>query len=586
MTKRFSIVIFIFFITAINITSAFWSLETDLQLGYEIYDRSYEINAAIQAILAAAARNNIIQTDSNTRAGVAALTAIQTQLKSAPSNFFNELASAAASRSRTEEWHISRLRSYHASYINSLEILTNSTGALSKLDDVTNPLIMSTLRKSLTRIQEHSRNVLIHAETVTVKIGQVRANASLLLTPKLLDEFIGNNATELTTSLIQLRNSYLLLLLSVRDSARLTAAYGSMYDIMDKSTTKDKIARNASLFNFVNSYNRVRNTLLSSVVSYRQSAQTGFSNFIQKVQANYDDTIVRSRFDREQLPLILTFADVVTKRVYNQTFFEISFDGMKNAIVEAYETDTNDVFTKDSQYRDVILNLLRESYTRNYSSCLNDLVSEAQEGLNAITGKYSFCLDERTSSITVVIPSTSSWLSVIRDNVNFILQQLNNCLNSGSSVAGRTATSDCIQSNANNLQFYAMYLPLTVETNLRPIVQSPPIIFRNCINILKVVADDHVGQFNEVYEKCKSSNLNEIVTENPTTITETEATTTTFEITTSSKEENSTLDWTTIESEKDNSTFYYDYDFDQTTIITEEENQTYNDGQDYGYEII
>jgi hypothetical protein len=144
--------------------------------------------------------------------------------------------------------------------------------------------------------------------------------------------------------------------------------------------------------------------------------------------------------------LIVAFADVVTKRVYNQSFFETSFDGMRDAIVEAYETDTNEVFDQDSQYRDVILALLRKSFVRRYAPCLNELVSEAQGGLNAITGKYSFCLDERTSGITVVIPSTSSWLSVIRDNVNFILQQLNACLNGGNSVAARTATSDCIQS--------------------------------------------------------------------------------------------------------------------------------------------
>jgi hypothetical protein len=89
---------------------------------------------------------------------------------------------------------------------------------------------------------------------------------------------------------------------------------------------------------------------------------------------------------------------------------------------------------------------LRTSFARNYSVCLNELVSEVQEELNTLTGRYSFCLDERTSSITIVIPSTNSWLSVIRDNVNFILQQLNACLNGQTSVAGRTATSDCIQS--------------------------------------------------------------------------------------------------------------------------------------------
>lgn len=181
-------------------------------------------------------------------------------------------------------------------------------------------------------------------------------------------------------------------------------------------------------------------------MSYRQTAQTGFKNFIQRVQSSYDDTIVRPRFENEQLPLILNFAETVTSKVYNQTFFETSFDGMRDAIVESYGNETNDVFIQDSKYRDAILNLLKKSFVRQYAPCLNELVSESQEGRNLLTSKYTYCLDERTTSITVVIPSTSSWLSVIRDNVNFILNQLNACLNGQISVAGRTATSDCIQS--------------------------------------------------------------------------------------------------------------------------------------------
>lgn len=398
--------------------------------------------------MTASTRTNIIQNDPTTQSSVIALNSIASQLRSAPITFFSELGYAAASRINNENWHLSRLRTYHATYMTQLEILSNTTGPLRKLEDITNPSIMQTLSNSLNRIKKYSVNVLAGVEEITLKVAQIRANSSLLLTPQLIDDFINNNnqTENFITSLTQLRNSYLLLLASVRDTSRLTGAYGSMYDILDRSYNKDNLKRNTSLYNFINSYNRVRNTLLSSVVSYRQTAQTEFTKFIQRVQSTYDDTIVRPRFDREQLPMILAFANVVTSNVYNQTFFETSFDGMRNAIVNLFTNETNDAFAQDSLYRDVILNLLRQKFVRHYASCLNELVSESQQGLNSLTGKYAFCLDERTSSITIVIPSTSTWLGVIRDNVNFILQQLNACINELTSVAGRTATSECIQS--------------------------------------------------------------------------------------------------------------------------------------------
>lgn len=337
--------------------------------------------------------------------------------------------------------------------------MTNSTGPLVALVDVANPLIMETMVESLKRVSAYSLELMSRVEQLTLKVALVRANSSLLLTPHFIDEFIEEDLSlQLQQSLIQIRNSYLLLLSSVRDAARLTGAHGSMIDILDRSSNKDYEKRNKSLYNFVDSYNRVRDTLLTSVVSYRQTAQTGFTNFVQRVQSTYDDTIVRPRFEREQLPLILSFADVVTTQVYNQTFFETSFNSMRDAIVDFYSNETNDVFVQDSLYRDVILSLLRNSFVRHYASCLNELVSESQEGRNVLTSKYTYCLDERTTSITVVIPSTSSWLSVIRDNVNFILNQLNACLNGQISVAGRTAASECIQSVSDEMIFFIPFI--------------------------------------------------------------------------------------------------------------------------------
>lgn len=165
----------------------------------------------------------------------------------------------------------------------------------------------------------------------------------------------------------------------------MTAAHGFIYDTLERSQT-----RNNSLYNFVNSYNRVRSTLSTATISCRQTAQTGFTNFIQRVQANYDDTIVRPRFEREQLPLILAFADVVIGKVCNQSFFESSFDHMRDDILETYSNETNDVFQEDTQYCRKILNLLRTSFVRNYSICLNELVSEIQVELTFLTSSYSF----------------------------------------------------------------------------------------------------------------------------------------------------------------------------------------------------
>lgn len=67
--------------------------------------------------------------------------------------------------------------------------------------------------------------------------------------------------------------------------------------------------------------------------------------------------------------------------------------------------------------------------------------------------------------------------------------------------------------NANNLAFYAAYLPITVESNLRPITQSSPVIFQNCIDMIPSSIESNFGQ---IYAKCKSE-----VEEKPTTTTAT-----------------------------------------------------------------
>lgn len=424
---------------------AFWSLNTDLQLGYEIYDRSYEINAVIQAISTAASRNSVIQTDIQTQSALVSFQSLVAQLKNSPVSFFNEISNAASSRTNNEAWHISRIRSASSKHELALQVLLNATGALSHLNQVTNPTIVATIRSSLEKVEKDSKKLLIHTENITQSISKIRANSSLLLTPNLLSGFISEAeiGEEISSTLISIRNSLSILLLAVRDAGRLIVAQGSIYEILSRSHGQDLTSRDTALVSFVNNYNRVRNNLLSSVSSYREAAETGIANFISRVQSNYHDNIVRPKFDAVQRSLIQDFANVITRKVYNQTFFQNSFDVMRDSIISAYTAGTNN--SQGSEYRDAILELQRTSFVRRYSHCLDELVSEAQVTSNTLTSKYVFCLNERTSGIVVVIPSTSTWLSVIRDNINFILQQLNACLNGQTSVAGRTATSDCIQ---------------------------------------------------------------------------------------------------------------------------------------------
>lgn len=99
--------------------------------------------------------------------------------------------------------------------------------------------------------------------------------------------------------------------------------------------------------------------------------------------------------------------------------------------------------------------------------------------------------------------------------------------------------------NANNLAFYSAYLPVTVESNLRPVVQSSPIIFRNCLGL---IPSRSVSGFDDVYNNCKAEVDGAVTstTENATTTEEvTEAESQTEIETTSTLEPFSTTPETT-----------------------------------------
>lgn len=249
-------------------------MDTDLQLGYEVYDKSYEINAILQAIATAASRQYVIASDDDTKMALSGIQGIASQIRGAPISFFNELLLAAASRTNNEAWHIARLRNSHANYDEALDVLLNATGPSSSLNGVANSFVISAIRSSLHSVKVESRIILSAAENITQNVNDVRVNSSLLLTPELINDFIDIYATSnLRSSLTATRNNFAILLSAVRDVGRLVAAHGSVHELLTRSFTKDTASRDSALNNFVNNYNRVRNNLLSSVASYRQIAR-------------------------------------------------------------------------------------------------------------------------------------------------------------------------------------------------------------------------------------------------------------------------------------------------------------------------
>ncbi|CAO1384192.1 unnamed protein product [Diamesa serratosioi] len=346
---------------------------------------------------------------------------------------------------------------------------------------------------------------MTNLETITRDVSLVRSNVTTALTPQFIHSFLNPDLTnETIRSLSNIRDAFTVMRSGVLDTARLAVAQGSVYDAFQRTLTRDTSASTTSLNTFNNNYIRVRNNLLASVNQNRQSAESGFLNFIRRVQSSYDDTIVRQKFDREQLPLIQYFNDVIVSRVYNQSLFELSFDNMRDSIVKRYTEQTGSFSSQNIQFRNEVLDLQRRSFVRLYSPCLNDLVSQAQEYSSVVAKKYVLCLNERNSAILVTIPSTSTWMTVIRDNINYIIQQLNSCITGQNSFSGRTAVSECIDTSIGNLPFYASYLPSTVEANLKPIVESSPMIFDKCFNNIEAYFQEYrqSDAFVNLYENC------------------------------------------------------------------------------------
>lgn len=422
-------------------------MPTDLQLGYEIYDKSNEINAVIQAVASGAIRLNVVSNDNRTRIAQSSLSALASQLRTSPIALFTELAIAAASRSANNGNHIERIYINVLNSNEALNALTNESSPLRGLADVTNPILLSVINASLVHIQEDSSRVLKSAIEITRDIGRARDNSSLLLTPELLGNFISSDASsQIVASLANIRNNFTAVLVAVKDATRLVAAHGSVHDLLSRSLSQDTTTRSTALKNFVNNYSRLRSSVLTSVVTLKQAVANDIKSFIARVQELYDDSIVRPIFDDEQLPVIEEFAKVIDERIYNKALFQTSYDSMRDVIVKSYENATGSAASGWSDYKETILYVQRTLFVRKYSRCIDELVSDAESSSNKVTGKQAFCLVERSSGIGVLLPVATSWLATIRRNIHSQIEMLNSCLNDDVDIASLYATSECIQS--------------------------------------------------------------------------------------------------------------------------------------------
>lgn len=428
-----------------QLSDAFWSLDSDLQLGYEIRDRTYEINSILQAISTAAARNNIIQNDDTTKRALVSLNVLATSVRGSPISFYTELGYAASGRVNNEVWYLNRIKNAHFNVDATLKSLVEMN-VLNGLSDVTNPAIYDDILNSLQAVRVLANVTFAAAQNITIDVARLRSSGTSSLTPVAIADAISvSTQSNIVATLSATRKSLEVILAAVEDATSLVGAHGSIFDLLSRSTSRDTASRNVALSGFINNFDRVRNNLLSSITAYRQTAEAGIYNFIRRVQSTYDDSIVRPTFDNLQLPVILSFAKAISTQVYNSSYFAAEFDGMRDSIINSYAKITNETFNDGSAYRDQILHLQKTVFVRNYSSCIDELVTEAQQSTSSISNRYTFCLSERTSGIVVVIPSAQTWLGSIRDSINNILQQLNYCFNGQTSIDARTTTSNCFQ---------------------------------------------------------------------------------------------------------------------------------------------
>lgn len=364
-----------------------------------------------------------------------------------PVTFFTDLGNVALSRVSTEATYMLRLKNSFVNYYKVMNDYLNSTGPVNdirKLISITDYAIE--MKLSLTNIVSDSNMLIGSLSALTNDVSNVRSNTSLVLSPTNVNGLLNSTNVESTVSYLRnILHNFSYIKLNVQHIGRIALAHGSYSDTFTKVYKSEETGSNNARTNFINSYNRMINGLTSAINSHKETATNGFSAFVTRIQQNYDDTIVRARFESSQREPISQFVRGLVSNVYNTEFIKKSFDDFKDQVIDNYSESTEGFFNESSSLREITLHAI-QTINKRYPTCLDDLMSLSQTRITTISSQYLLCLNERTSGIMIVLPSTSTWLNTIRDNINFILQQLNSCVTSRNDLAGRTAISNCIQS--------------------------------------------------------------------------------------------------------------------------------------------
>lgn len=404
-----------------------------------------EIKEVLNAIFAATVRPQTIQRDNNGKLAISALNFIQSNLRNCLA-FYDELGTISIVRYNTENYWMSRIKSNHANCNRSIAIITNSTSQLINLTNITGASIPQKLYAGFNEIQNLLNNATEVSQSITESISRIR-NSTSFLTPDVLNEFIDlETVNQMRNFLNRTVKIYNEILQTVNDAARLTFAYGSIYDMLYTASYNGEKAKNNSLLNFMNNFKSHQTNFLRNIDSYNAALYKSFNSFIQNVQNLYADDIVRPVFENDQLPIIYEYMKIISYYVYNQQQMNTTFENHRDAIVGIYsEYISNEPTLRFTDYIEVIMNLLRNSYLRNYGTRIDTLVSEAQREISTFTNGYTFCLDERTANFKIFMPGVSSWFANIRDVINSVIRELSNCLSSVRTIEARKYTQKCLQ---------------------------------------------------------------------------------------------------------------------------------------------
>lgn len=399
----------------------------------------------LNEISIATSRPQTIQKDAKTKAALSALTFLSTNLKPCV-QLNDDLMAASISRTSNENYYLNRISTSLGNCNKSLDILTNSTNQLMQLIPITGTRIVKNLYSSLDLIQYKLYNASAASQSITQSISRLR-NSSALLTPNLLNDFINlDTVNQMRNFLISTVNSYNDILININDAARLTFAYGSIYDIIQPSRYNGEKSANTSLLNYINIYNSNQANMLKNIDAYQANIQSGFTSYIQSVLKSYDEDIVRPKFEKYQLPIIYDYLNIISTFVFNKQEMNKTLEDRRNGIVGIFtKYMSNEPLLEFTEYIDVIMNLLQNSYLRYYGTEIDTLVSEAQNEISWFSNGYTFCLDERTANTKVVLPAVTSWLGNVRDSINTVLRELKNCITTIMSIDARKNTSKCIQ---------------------------------------------------------------------------------------------------------------------------------------------